>query len=328
MRVFITGGAGFLGSHLAEGFLKRGDDVTVMDMAPSLKVDHLLSNPRFRYVRDSIMNTEMLENLIVQSDLVYHLAAVVGVEHYVGDPYEVLNVNINGTQNVLKLAHRYTKKVVFSSTSEVYGRNTKVPFKEDDDRVLGSTRIDRWCYSTSKAASEHFCFAYRKLGLPVVIVRYFNIYGPRLDKIDVGRVLTIFMGQLLRHEPLTVIGDGKQTRCFTYVDDAIRATMAAGLVPEAVGDIFNIGTDRETPVLELAQTMIKITGARSTIQFVPQEKIYGTSYEDIPRRVPDNTKMKTVLKVKMEISLEEGLRKTIEWFQKAHFDASQTPVAK
>src|SRR5579863_5700749 len=327
MRVFITGGAGFLGSHLAEGFLNRGDDVTVMDMAPSLKVEHLLSNPRFRYVRDSIMNIEMLENLIVQADLIYHLAAVVGVEHYVGDPYQVLNVNINGIQLVLKLAHRYNKKVVFSSTSEVYGRNTKVPFKEDDDRVLGSTRIDRWCYSTSKAAGEHFCFAYRKLGLPVVIVRYFNIYGPRLDKIDVGRVLTIFMGQLLRHEPLTVIGDGKQTRCFTYVDDAVEATMAAGLVPEAVGDIFNIGVDRETTILELAQTMIKITGARSTVKFVTQQSIYGESYEDIPRRVPDNSKMRNILHATPKVSLEEGLRRTIEWFQKAHFEASQTPVS-
>src|SRR5882762_4552966 len=323
MRVFITGGAGFLGSHLAESFLKRGDDVTVMDMAPSLKVDHLLSNPRFRYVRDSIMNTEMLENLIVQSDLVFHLAAVVGVEHYVGDPYEVLNVNINGTQNVLKLAHRYGKKVVMASTSEVYGRNTKVPFQEDDDRVLGSTRIDRWCYSTSKAAAEHFCFAYRKLGLPVVIVRYFNVYGPRLDKIDVGRVLTIFMGQLLRQEPLTVIGDGKQTSCFTYVDDAVNATVAAGLVPEAVGDIFNIGVDRETTILELAETMIRITGARSTIKFVTQQSIYGDSYEDIPRRVPDNTKMRTILRAAPKVSLEDGLRRTIEWFQKAHFEASE-----
>src|SRR5438094_5562816 len=173
MRVFITGGAGFLGSHLAEGFLKRGDDVTVMDMAPSLKVDHLLSNPRFRYVRDSIMNTEMLENLIVQSDLVYHLAAVVGVEHYVGDPYEVLNVNINGTQNVLKLAFKHSKRVVFSSTSEVYGRNPSIPWSEDDDRVLGSTRIDRWCYSTSKAVGEHSCFAYAKMGLEATVVRYF-----------------------------------------------------------------------------------------------------------------------------------------------------------
>jgi UDP-glucose 4-epimerase len=321
MRVLITGGAGFLGSHLAEGFLKRGDEVVVLDMAPSIKVEHLLSNPRFRYVRDSIFNESMLESLILKCDLIYHMAAVVGVEHYVGDPYQVLNVNINGTQNVLKLAHRYNKKVVLASTSEVYGRNTKVPWKEDDDRVLGSTRIDRWCYSTSKAVGEHFGFAYLKLGLPVVIVRYFNIYGPRLDKIDVGRVLTIFMGQLLRHEPLTVIGDGKQTRCFTYVDDCVRATMAAGLVPEAVGDIFNIGVDRETTILELAETMIKISGARSTIKFVPQQSIYGESYEDIPRRVPDNTKMKTILKVSPQVSLEDGLRKTIEWFQKAYFEA-------
>src|SRR5438552_9238870 len=207
--------------------------------------------PLVHFGHDSVVHEAIHEGLIGRVDLVYHLAAVVGVEHYVGDPYQVLNVNINGTQNVLKLAHRYNKKVVMASTSEVYGRNTKVPFKEDDDRVLGSTRIDRWCYSTSKAAGEHFCFAYRKLGLPVVIVRYFNIYGPRLDKIDVGRVLTIFMGQLLRNEPVTVIGDGKQTRCFTYVDDAIRATMQAGLVPEALGDIFNIGTDRETPIREL-----------------------------------------------------------------------------
>jgi UDP-glucose 4-epimerase len=322
MRVLITGGAGFLGSHLAEGFIGRGDEVFVLDMAPSLKVEHLLSNPNFHYVRDSVFNEGMLESLIMRADLVYHLAAVVGVEHYVGDPYQVLNVNINGTQNVLKLAHRYNKKVVMASTSEVYGRNTKVPFKEDDDRVLGSTRIDRWCYSTSKAVAEHFCFAYRKLGLPVVIVRYFNIYGPRLDKIDVGRVLTIFMGQLLRQEPLTVIGDGRQTRCFTYVSDAIRATMAAGLIPEAVGDIFNIGTDRETPILELAEAMIKIAGAKSEVKFVLQQKIYGESYEDIPRRVPDNTKMRTILKVTPEISLEDGLRKTIEWFQRAHYESS------
>ena len=324
MRIFITGGAGFLGSHLAEGFLNRGDEVTVMDMSPSLKVEHLLSNPRFQYVRDSVFNTDMLETLIMKADLVYHLAAVVGVEHYVADPYEVLNVNINGTQTTLIWRVHLLSPLVW----HFYGRNTKVPWKEDDDRVLGSSRIDRWCYSTSKAAAELFCFAYRKLGLPVVIVRYFNAYGPRLDKIDVGRVLTIFMGQLLRNEPLTVIGDGMQTRCFTYVDDVIRATIAAGLVPEAVGDVFNIGTDRETTIKELAETMIRIMGATSAIKYVPQEKIYGTSYEDIPRRVPDNTKMKTILKVKPETSMEDGLRKTIEWFQKAHFDPTKAQASK
>ncbi len=261
MKILITGGAGFLGSHLTDALLARGDDVTILDLSGDLKVRHHRGNPRFHFVRDSVLNTDILDGLILRCDLVYHLAAVVGVEHYVGDPYEVLNVNINGTQAVLKLAYKYNRKVVFSSTSEVYGRNPTVPFGEDDERVLGSTRIDRWCYSTSKAAAEHFCFAYHRLGLPVVVVRYFNVYGPRLDKLDVGRVITIFMGQVLRGEPVTVIGDGKQTRCFTYVDDAIRATLAAGLLPEAAGDIFNIGVDRETTILELAQTMRRLTGS-------------------------------------------------------------------
>jgi len=313
MRVFITGGAGFLGSHLAEGFLKRGDDVTVMDMAPSLKVEHLLSNPRFRYVRDSVMNTEMLENLIVQADLVYHLAAVVGVEHYVGDPYEVLNVNINGTQNVLKLAHRYSKKVVFSSTSEVYGRNTKIPFKEDDDRVLGSTRIDRWCYSTSKAAGEHFCFAYRKLGLPVVIVRYFNIYGPRLDKIDVGRVLTIFMGQLLRHEPVTVIGDGKQTRCFCYVGDVIGALMKLMDDDKAVGEVFNVGSNQEITIMDLARKVKELTKSDSEIVLVPYDEAYEEGFEDMPRRVPDISKVNAQVGFKTQMDLDGILKSVIEF---------------
>ena len=233
MKILITGGAGFLGSHLADSFIKDRHEVSILDTGSSFKIKHLLENPKFHYIHDTIFNLEMLESLIIKCDLIYHMAAVVGVEHYVADPYAVLNVNINGTQNVLRLAHKYNKKVVLTSTSEVYGRNPKVPWDEDDDRVLGSTRIDRWCYSTSKGVGEHFCHAYRKMGLPVVIVRYFNAYGPRLDKIDVGRVLTIFIGQLLRNEPVTVIGDGSQTRCFTYIDDAIRATVAAGLKPEA-----------------------------------------------------------------------------------------------
>lgn len=315
MNVLITGGAGFLGSHLADLFVARGDVVTCLDTGSTRKVAHLVGNPQFRYVPDSILNSDMLDALIARADLVYHLAAVVGVEHYVADPYAVLNVNINGTQNVLRIANKYGKKVVFSSTSEVYGRNPRVPWSEDDDRVLGSTRIDRWCYSTSKAAGEHFCFAYRRLGLPVVIVRYFNVYGPRLDAIDVGRVITIFMGQVLRDEPLTVIGDGRQTRCFTYVSDAIRATAAAGLVPEAEGQIFNIGNARETTILELAETMIAIAGSRSKIVFVPQETVYGQSYEDVPRRVPDCTRMHDILRVKPEVSLHDGLAETIAWFR-------------
>lgn len=315
MKILITGGAGFLGSHLTDALLARGDDVTILDIVGDLKVRHHLGNPRFHYIRDTVLNTEILESLILKADLVYHLAAVVGVEHYVADPYEVLNVNINGTQAVLKLAYKYNRKVVFSSTSEVYGRNPRVPFREDDDRVLGSTRIDRWCYSTSKAAAEHFCFAYHRLGLPVVILRYFNVYGPRLDKIDVGRVITIFMGQVLRGDPVTVIGDGSQTRCFTYIDDAIRATVESGMNDRAVGEILNVGSDVETSLLELAETMIRIAGSPSKIVFVPQEAVYGESYEDVPRRVPCVKRTQEILGVEAETPLEKGLRQTIDWFK-------------
>jgi UDP-glucose 4-epimerase len=317
MKVLITGGGGFVGSHLADAFVGRGDEVFILDTGTVNKVRHLMGNPAFHYIRDSIFNAEILEGLIVKCDLVYHLAAVVGVEYYVGDPYEVLNVNVNGTQNVLKLAFKHQKKVVFGSTSEVYGRNPKVPWREDDDRVLGSTRIDRWCYSTSKAVGEHFCFAYHHMGLPVTITRYFNVYGPRLDRLDVGRIITIFMGQVLRDQPLTVIGDGTQTRCFTYIDDAVQATIAAGIAPGTDGDVFNIGTDVETSIAELARLMIEIAGAKSTVQFVTQESVYGSSYEDIPRRVPDNTKMREVLGVHADTPLREGLRRTIEWFRSA-----------
>ncbi|HXR35247.1 MAG TPA: NAD-dependent epimerase/dehydratase family protein [Candidatus Binataceae bacterium] len=319
MRILITGGAGFLGSHLTDGFIERGDEVFVLDTGSIAKVRHLLDNPRFHYVHDSVFNPELLDGMTSKVDLIYHLAAVVGVEHYVGDPYETLNVNVNGTQNVLKAAYKYNKRVVFSSTSEVYGRNPKVPWKEDDDRVLGATTVDRWCYSTSKAVGEHFCFAYHKLGLPVTVVRYFNVYGPRLDKLDVGRLFTIFMGQLLRGADLTVVGDGKQTRSFTYITDAIAATLQAGLNPQADGHAINIGSDVETTVLEFAELMLELFGAsRSKLKFVSQEEVYGKSYEDIPRRVPDNTKMRTLLGCTPQISLRDGLARTIEWFRSEH----------
>jgi UDP-glucose 4-epimerase len=315
MKVLITGGAGFIGSHLAEAFLQRGDEVYILDTGSTQKVRHLMGRSGFHFIRESVFQTDILEGLIAKCDLVYHLAAVVGVEHYVADPYEVLNVNVNGTQNVLKLAFKHQKKVVFGSTSEVYGRNPKVPWKEDDDRVLGSTRIDRWCYATSKAVGEHFCFAYHRMGLPVTITRYFNVYGPRLDRLDVGRVITIFLGQALRGEPLTVIGDGKQTRCFTYVDDCIRATVAAGIRPGTDGEIFNIGSDRETTMLELAQEIVAQTGSSSPIRFVRYEDVYGEGYEDIPRRVPDVTRMHEVLGVRADTPLSEGLRHTIAYFR-------------
>ena len=316
MKFLITGGAGFLGSHLSEALLDRGDEVTVLDPAPDTKVRHLRGRPGFRIVKDSVLHAEILEGLVRWSEAVYHLAAIVGVEHYVGDPYQVLTVNINGTQEVLTAAFRHGRKVVFSSTSEVYGRSTQVPFEEDGDRVLGSTRIDRWCYSTSKAAGEHLCFAYERMGLPVIVLRYFNVYGPRLDRMDRGRVITIFMGQLLRGEPLTVVGDGTQTRAFTYVDDAVRATIAAGLRPEAVSQIINIGSTEEVTIRDLAERMVRISGSTSPIIHVPQEAVYGHGYEDIPRRVPSTRRMHELLGVHATTPLDEGLAGTIEWFKR------------
>lgn len=314
MNVLITGGAGFVGSHLCTAFCQRGDSVTCLDLSSQRKVQHLIGLPNFRYVHDSVLNAAMVDALVARCDLIYHLAAVVGVEHYVADPYNVLNVNVNGVQEVLQAAYRHDKKVVFSSTSEVYGRNPKVPWSEEDDRVLGSTAIDRWCYSTSKAVGEHFCHAFGQMGLQVVITRYFNAYGPRLDALDHGRVITIFLGQILSGKPVTVVGDGSQTRCFTYIDDCIRGTMEAGLNPDAVGGIFNIGNDRETTIKELAETMVKVSGRDIQIVYVPQEEVYGKSYEDIQRRVPDITRMRQVLGVDPSTPLEDGLKATYDWF--------------
>ncbi len=327
MNVLITGGAGFVGSHLCDAFIARGDHVTCLDTGSTKKVEHLLDHGGFRYVHDSVLNSEMVDTLVGKSDLVYHLGAVVGVEHYVADPYSVLNVNVNGTQEVLRAAYRHEKKVVFSSTSEVYGRNPKIPWSEDDDRVLGSTVIDRWCYSTSKAVGEHFCHAFGKMGLEYVITRYFNLYGPRLDALDHGRVITIFLGQILSGKPVTVVGNGSQTRCFTYVDDAIRATVEAGLRPEAVGGTFNIGTDRETTIKELAETLVRISGNGAEIVYVPQEEIYGDSYEDIQRRVPDILRMRSVLGVDPSTPLEDGLRATYEWFSAQRNQKNHKPRA-
>lgn len=314
MHILITGGAGFIGSHLAERCLADGHTVTSLDLAPDHKVRHLLDRPGFKSIKGSVLDADLVDTCVRRADCVFHLAAVVGVEHYVTDPLHVLDVNINGTWTVLKAALRHERKVVYASTSEVYGKLATVPFREDGDRLLGSTRIDRWSYSTSKATGEHLCFAYAKHGLPVVVVRFFNVYGPRLDAVGSGRVMTIFLGQLLRGEDLTVIGDGRQTRCFTYVEDAIEATYQAGRRPEALGGIFNIGDDREVTILEIAERMVGLHPHGSAIRFVRQEQVYGSRYEDIPRRVPDNARMRTILGVTPRTSLDDGLRRTVEWF--------------
>lgn len=316
MRCLITGGAGFVGSHLSDAFLKCGEEVTVLDVASDLKIRHHLDNRRFRYVKGSVLDRATVESLVSWCDVIYHMAAVVGVDHYVTNPSQVLDVNVNGTQNVLRAALKERKKVVFSSTSEVYGKSLEIPFMEDGERVLGSTRIDRWSYSTSKAVGEHFCFAFAKQGLPVVVTRFFNVYGPRLDRANTGRVISIFLGQLLRGAPLTVIGDGRQTRCFTYIEDAIRAIVAAGVKKEAVGEVINIGSDEEISIINLAERMIRLSGQASSIVFVPETEAYGVGYEDIRRRVPDIRKMREILGVVPRIGLNEGLKRTIDWFSR------------
>ncbi len=323
MKALITGGGGFLGSHLSEELLKRGYEVVGVDLinkASQHKIEHLLSNKNFKFYRGSVLDKDLMDKLIWDCDTVFHFAAMVGVHHYVQRPYEVLDVNINGTKLVVDLAYKYGKKVVFASTSEIYGRSTKIPFSEDDERVLGSTKVDRWCYSSSKAVGEHYCFAYHQMGLPVVVLRFFNAYGSRLDSIETGRVISIFMGQLLRGEPLTVIGDGKQTRCYTYVDDVVEGIIRASEEKKAEGEVINIGTDRETSVIDLAEKMVAAYGENHEILFKEHQGIYGTSYEDIRRRVPDVSKAKEILGWEAHTSLEDGLRNTINWFKK-HYNS-------
>ncbi len=315
MKILITGGGGFVGSHVAEAELKKGNKVVALDIADDSKVKHLLNNPNFSYVRKGILETDVLESLIKESDLIYHFAAIANVQTYVKDPVKVLDINIQGTNLVLSLSKKYNKKVIFSSSSEVYGKNLKVPWHEDDDRVLGPTTKHRWCYSTSKAVSEHYCFGYAKEGLRVVVLRFFNFYGPRLDFLGKGRVMTCFLEKFLKNEPVTVVEPGDQTRCFTYISDGVDGILKATHMPEAEGQVFNIGTDKETSVLELAKIMKKVGNFKSEIIMIPAEKIYGKGYEDIFRRVPDISKAKKILKWEPKVSLEQGLKLTINYFK-------------
>ncbi len=321
MKILITGGAGFLGSYLSEKLLDRGHEVVAIDVVNDIrkcKISHLLDNPRFRFYRGSVLDKDLMDKVIWECDKVFHFAALVGVHHYVERPNDVLDVNILGTKLVTELAYKYGKKVIFASTSEIYGRSTKIPFSEDDERVLGPTKIHRWSYSSAKAVGEHYCFAYGEMGLPVVVLRFFNAFGPRLDSIESGRIISIFMGQLLRGQPLTVIGDGSQTRCYTYVDDIVEGIIRSSEVKEAEGHVINIGNNRETSVLELAKMMIKLYGKDGEIQFIEHEGKYGTGYQDIQRRVPDTSKAKRLLGWEAQIPLEEGLQKTIDWFKKEY----------
>lgn len=328
MRVLVTGGAGFIGSHVVDRLLDREDHVYVLDDLSTGRVDnihHCLGNPRFRFVNDSILNRPIVERLVEESDTVFHMAAAVGVRHIVQDPLRAISTNVEGTETVLRAAFRFWKKVVLASTSEVYGRSTKVPLAEEDDRVLGSTAVTRWSYSSSKAIDEHFAYAYAARGLPVVILRFFNVYGPRIHENGYGTVVARFIHQALTGAPLTVHGDGRQTRCFGYVDDTVRGVLRAAEVPEAQGLVFNIGNDHEVSIHDLAVLIKRLVGAPSEIRFVPYQDYYGSRFEDTPRRVPDLSKARLVLGYTPEVTLEAGLTRTIAWCRDHNFAGLPTP---
>lgn len=314
-KVLVTGGGGFLGSHLVDALLMLGDEVFVLDTGSDARLRHNLANLRFHFIPDSILNDRMVESLMLRCELVYHLASVQGTEHPIADPYKVLNVNVNGTQRVLQAAHKYNRTFVFASSSEVYGRNPATPFREDSDRVLGATTMERWTFATAMSTCEHFCYAYAKMGLRMVILRYFNVYGPGQESHDRGSVLSIFMEKALRGEDLPVIGDGSQVRCFTYVHDAVEATLKAGLVEAAVGQAFNVGSAVPISVGDLARLILRVTGCATSMVSVPLSTIYGQSYEDVPARIPDTARLREVLGVTAETPLEEGLRRTVAWMR-------------
>lgn len=319
MRVLITGGAGYIGSHLADRLLAEGHQVVALDnlsLGKIANIQHNLEHPGFRFVEGDILDKRLLEQLIEECEIIYHLAAVVGVKHVVSDPLQAIMTNVWGTGTVLRSACDHQCKVVLASSSEVYGKTIKAALAEDDDRVLGSTQISRWCYSTAKALDEHLALAYhRQRQLPVVIIRYFNSYGPRLDPQGYGSVVAKFANQALDDQPITVHGDGQQTRSFTYVDDTVQGSVLAGMVEAANGEVLNIARAEETSILRLAAMIKDMTDSSSDIVHVPHEREYGENFEDTSRRVPSVEKAERILGFKAEVPLAKGLEQTIGWFR-------------
>ena len=319
MRILITGGAGYIGSHLADALIDAGHQVTVLDNLSTgrlTNISHLLGHTRFRLICDSILNARLVDQLVAEADVVYHLAATVGVKHVVEDPLKCIVANVRGTEVVLESAYRYWRRVVVASSSEVYGKSEKAPLSEDDDSVLGPTAVGRWSYALSKAVDEHLAFAYHRQGLPASVVRYFNSYGPRLDPRGYGSVVARFVNQALDGQPITVYDDGRQTRCFTYIDDTVNGTLLVSTLAEAEGKTFNIGNDRETSILELAHMVRDMVDTELEIRHVPYAQAYGPHFEETRRRVPDTQRARDLLGFEANVPLEDGLQRTIDWFRK------------
>jgi len=320
MKILVTGGAGFIGSHLVERLLKDGHSVSVIDDLSTGRIEnisHLLHNRNLVVFVDTILNERLMSKLVSRADFIYHLAAAVGVKYIIENPLRSIEINVRGTEILFKLALEFStrnkkKKVLLTSTSEVYGKNEKIPFKEEDDRVVGPTTISRWSYSCAKALDEFLALAYyREKKLPVIIVRLFNTCGPRQVG-DYGMVIPRFIEQALLNKPLTVYGDGKQTRSFLYVDDAVRAMISLSRHPQAQGKIFNIGSTERITIEELARKIIALTKSRSRIKYIPYEKVYKNGFEDMRHRLPDTTKLERLTGFKVKFRLEDTLRKMIE----------------
>lgn len=292
MHTLITGGAGFIGSHLAEYLISQGDDVTVLDNLSTGRLANLRQlsrDPRLGFVEGDVRDTELVESLVAQDDRVFHLAAAVGVHVILDDPLGSLRTNLHGTENVLASANRHETRVLLASTSEIYGKNTADRLHENSDRILGSPLLSRWTYAAAKGIDEAFAHAYwRKHDLQVSIVRLFNTVGPRQTG-RYGMVVPRLVRQALNDEPLTVYGDGEQTRCFSYVGDVVPALVAVEEHPDSAGRAFNLGGAQEISIKALAEQIIDVTGSRSIIEHIPYDQAYGEGYEDMRRRVPDNT---------------------------------------
>ena len=319
MRALITGGAGFIGSHLAEALLRDGHEVSVIDDLSTGSIDnisHLKGTRGFQYVVDTVTNEPLLAELIDQSDVVFHLAAAVGVKLIVEEPVHTIETNVHGTEVVLKHANKKKKLVFIASTSEVYGKSTDVPFREDADLVMGATAKHRWAYACSKAIDEFLALAYYKeKKLPVIIVRLFNTVGPRQTG-QYGMVLPTFVRQALAGHPLTVFGDGTQSRSFTYVGDVVGALIKLAAEPSAVGQVFNIGNGHEITIEQLAEKVRTMTGSRSDIVKIPYDEAYESGFEDMPRRVPDISKIHRVIGYEPRVELDDIIARVIDYFQK------------
>ena len=319
MRTLITGGAGFIGSHLSEALLAQGHQVSVIDNLSTGSMEniaHLKGHPGFSYTIDTITNEPLLAELVDGCDAVFHLAAAVGVKKIVEEPVHTIETNVHGTEVVLKHANKKKKLVVIASTSEVYGKSTAVPFSEDADLVLGPTPKHRWAYACSKAIDEFLALAYwKEKRLPVVVVRLFNTVGPRQTG-QYGMVLPTFVRQALAGQPITVHGDGTQSRSFTYVGDVVDALVRLLAEPRAIGQVFNIGNMEEIAILDLARRVRDLAGSQSEIVLVPYEQAYEAGFEDMPRRLPDLRKIRELIGYEPKVQLDEILRRVIDYFQK------------